>query len=140
MVKDVVVSTGKRYLLEPLKKAIRKLRKRNEASWGLKIQTCVFKFNDVEINIGAITQDELERIEEILSKVNEVKDKLNPKNGFQITRIELPAEMLPANGQYCLDSWRFDNNDLLRSPWIITYADNHKSLYLPTEGKEHEID
>lgn len=137
--KDVVITSGKKYLLEPLKRAIGKLRKSNETSWGLKIQTCVFKFNDIEVHIGAINQEELERIEKILSKVNEVKDKLNPTDGFQIIRIELPAERLPSNNQYCLDSWRFEYNDLFKSPWIITYADNHKTLYNPEEGKEHDI-
>ena len=53
--------------------------------------------------------------------------------------IELPAEQLPANGKYSLDSWRFEENGLLESPWIITYADNHKTLYNPIEEKEYEL-
>lgn len=139
VVKDVVIDAGKMYVLKPLKKAICKLRNINEEKWGLKIQTCLFKFNDVEVCIGAIKQDELERIEEILCNINSVKEKLNPKDGFQITRIELPAEKLPSNDQYCLDSWRFEDNKLLNSPWLITYADNHKTVYEPVEDKEFEI-
>ena len=138
--KEGVIYAGKKYILEPLKKAIRRLRKSNESSWGLKIQTCLFKFDDVEICIGAIKQEELEKIEEILVHINCVKDKLSPPDGFKVTRIELPVEKLPSDGRYCLDSWRFEEKELLKSPWMMTYADNHKTLYNPLEDKEYNLD
>lgn len=133
--KDAVVSAGKKYVLTPLKKAFQRLRKNNNR-WELKVQTCSFKFNDLEIVIGGIKQDELDQVEEILKRVHSVYEMLNPKDGFQITRIELPAEELPSNGEYSLDVWRFEEGNLLDSRWIITYADNQKTLFNPIDGKE----
>ena len=137
--KEAVIIAGKKFVLGPLKKAFRQLRKKNEKGWELKIQTCSFKFDDLEIVIGGIKQEELEQIEGILKRVHEVCEKLNPSDGFQIIRIELPSEKLPSNGEYCVDAWRFDENKLFESSWIITYADNHKTLYNPIKGKEYEL-
>lgn len=137
--KEAVINTGKRYVLEPFKRAFRGLRKNNDNKWGLKLQTCTFKFNDLEIQFGGLKHHELESIEDLLGKVYEVKKRLDAPLSFPVVHIALPAEQLPQNGKYCIDTWRFDNDDLFGSLWIITYADNHKTLYNPSDGKEYEM-
>lgn len=42
--------------------------------------------------------------------------------------VIIAAEKHPSNGECCLDAWRFEENKLFESNWIITYADNRKTL------------
>ena len=137
--KVVLVSAGKQFVLEPLKKAFSFLWKKNQDKWKLKVQRASFVFDDLEIVIGALQEKELDTIEEILKEIYCVKISLEKNSGFPVKRIELPAELIPAINKFELDSWRFGQEDLLKSIWIIVYADNSKILYNGKEGRLFEF-
>ncbi len=140
IIKDTIVYGGKKYVLSPLKSAISNLRKRNDGKWNLKVLKATFSFSDVEEVIGGFSEDDFDKLSTIFKMINEAKEKLVSDEGFDIMRIEMPAEVLPSNGKWVLDSWRYDSPLLEKSIWIITYKDNSKALFDSSVGDLHDID
>ena len=132
--KDSIVAAGKRFFLEPFRKALSNLRKRNEEAWGLKILTSTFSFNDVEVVIGGLSDEELSGLGTIFKQIHDSKQVLTKEHG-EVIRIEIPAHFSYGSRTWELNYWRSDEESLDGSLWIITYWDEGKALYNSKTGK-----
>lgn len=140
IIKDAIVCGGKKFILSPLKSAITNLRKRNAGKWDIKVLKATFSFSDIEVVIGGFTEDDFDKLSTIFKMISEAKGKLVSDGGLEVMRIEMPAEVLPCNGKWALDSWRYDSPSLEKSVWIITYKDNSKALFDSSVGALHDIE
>ena len=137
-IKAAILLGGKKFVLDPLRTAMTNLRKRNENGWPLKVQKASFKFNNLEVIIGGLKEEEFAHLDKVFQIIRERREKLELQgNGFGIKRIEMPAEFLWGPKNWDLAYWRDDTPTLEESFWIITYKDNAKILYDSTTGKFH---
>lgn len=127
--KEGIVSAGKRFVLGPLKDALKKLRIKNRNKWPLRILRTSFVFEDMEVIIGGISDEELCELPALLQLIQSDSSLLLDSGCMPIKKIEMPAEYLPSTGGFEIDTWRFDPCNLKESVWIVTYQDNEQRLF-----------
>ena len=129
ILKEGIVSAGKRFVLGPLKDALKKLRIKNRNKWPLRILRTSFVFEDMEVIIGGISDEEMGELPTLLQLIQSVSSLLLEPGCMPIKKIEMPAVFLPSTGEFEIDTWRFDPCNLRKCVWIVTYQDNERRLF-----------
>lgn len=128
IVKDGLVYAGKKFFLAPLKQALTNLRKTNKDKWPLKILCTSFQFEDIEVVIGDIRDDEIASISTLFRYIKSISGLLCPDD-IPVKKIEMPAIFIPGDKSFALDSYRLESSNLQECIWIITNRLNEKRLF-----------
>ena len=113
----------------PLKDSLRNLRNRNQDKWSLRILSTSFVFEDIEVVIGGISDEEISEMPSLFKFIQSVSDLMLYPGSMSLKKIEMPAVFLPTTGGFDVDSGRINPCRLSESVWIVTYQDNEQRLF-----------
>lgn len=131
---DLIKSGTKKYFLQPLINAIKKLETENKNHWGLNIQTMIFSFDDIEIVIGGINPNRISVVSKVFNEFFKHRIQIVEKIGFPIKQIKTPITYNTSSdgnitGPYYLNTdTELEIDDYLKI-WQINYFRGDWAIY-----------
>lgn len=139
---DIIKSTGKRYIFQPLFSALENLNTKNiELYNGLRVLKFKLKFDDCEIHIGGLNKSYNLIIPKIFEEITKLKPLFEKVfSGLKVIKIELPIryerELEGIENQYFLDSYPEEISlDYYMNLWLVTYETDFPILMYDFKNK-----